>query len=100
MAILARVSAHGVTDRLDLTVSVQFFDDNDPANVGVGAGQEPGSILRVDTWSYPPTLSGAAIQVALAGDIRARGAAFIRARKASADAQAMVPIGALVNVGA
>lgn len=100
MAVIARVSQHGITDEMDLTVTVQFFDDNDPANSGVGGGGEPGVVLMAKSWTYPATLNGVALQAALAADIRARGALFVRARTASTDAQTMVPVGALVNVEA
>lgn len=100
MAIIARVASHGITPALDLTVTVQFFDDNDPANQGVGAGGEPGAVLQADSWTYPPTMNGAELQQHLAADIRARGALFLRARAASADAKQFVPVGALVNVEA
>lgn len=100
MAILARVASHGITPGMDLSVVVQFFDDNDPLNVGVGPAKEPGAVLQTDSWVYPPTINGLELQQALAADIRARGARFVRARSASAEAKLMVPVGALVNVEA
>lgn len=99
MAILARVSNHGITDGLDLMVTVQFFDDNDPANSGVGGGGEPGNTLLVYSWTYPATLNGSQLRDALQADILARGAKFVRARNASADAKTWVPIKSLLAVG-
>lgn len=99
MAIIARVATHAITNDMDLAIAVQFFDDNDPANAGVGGGAEPGNVLMFDTWTYPATLNGAALQQVVRADILARGALFVRARAASADAKTFVPVGALVSVG-
>lgn len=98
MAILARVASHGITAAMDLSVTVQFFDDNDPANSGVGGGAEPGVILLADAWTYPATLQGLELQTIVKADIKARLLLFIRARNASASAATVVPVGALVSV--
>lgn len=103
MAILARVAGHGITSDMDLVVTVQFFDDNDPLNLGITPPGvtpvvEPGVILQFASWTYPPTLNGLGLQAALAADIRAHGHQFVRARAASTEASLMVPVGALVNV--
>lgn len=105
MAILARVASHGITSSMDLIVTVQFFDDNDPLNQGITPPGvtpvvEPGAVLQVESWTYPPTLNGLELQAALAADIRKHGHIFVRARTASVEAVTMVPVGALVNVEA
>lgn len=100
MTIIARVASHTITPAMDIAVTVQYFDDNDPANSGVGGGAEPGAVLDNETLVHPPTLNGAALQTALITEIDAHGAAFLRARHALVDAQSSVPVGALRSIGA
>lgn len=107
MAILAYVA--GTPDGLvtnsatintdfDLVFTVQFFDDNDPANTGVGPNKAPGKALLSKSWTYPPTLAGADLQDALRKVILDLGAKFVRARAAQADANVWLPVGALVAI--
>lgn len=98
MAILARVQSHDIAADFDLVIQVQFFDDNDPANTGVGGGGEPGVVLRYDSWSYPPTFEDPLVlQAQVKADIKQRLVDFIRARNASASAKVVLPVGALVS---
>lgn len=98
MAIIARVASHTITPAMDIAVLIQYFDDNDPANSGVGQGQEPGVVLDIETLTHPPTLAGAQLQAALAAEILAHGTAFVRARNTLLDARSTVPVGSLENV--
>lgn len=106
MAILAYVAgtqtgsgpvSATVSPNFDLVFTIYFFDDNDPANAGVGPSKAPVP-LRTDVWAYPPTLTGAALQTALRDVILAKGAQFVRARAAQSDANALLPVGALVAI--
>lgn len=107
MAILAYVAgtqtgsgpvSATVNPNFELVFTIYFFDDNDPANTGVGPSKQPGAILRTDTWAYPPTLAGQVLQDALRKVILDLGAKFVRSRAAQADANVWLPVGALVAI--
>lgn len=101
MTVIAYVTGPpGISTNFDLVETIAFFDDNDPANVNVGPPPQspPAHILFQESWEFPPTLLGAQLQTALKNKILERGALYVRARAAAADAAALLPTGALVAI--
>lgn len=99
MAILGRISdLVQVSSNFDLNVSVEYFDDADPANIGVGTGLTPRVVLHRETFPYPPTLVGTDLITALQADIKARGQSFERAWTAANTARTFLTIGSLIPV--
>lgn len=99
MAVIAYVvGPPGISTNFDLIETIAFFDDNDPANTGITAQNPPAHILFQESWTFPATLGGLNLQAALRGKILERGALYVRARAAAADATVLLPSGALVAI--
>lgn len=99
MAIIAYVAtAPAVSPSFELVFTVHFFDDNDPLNVGISQAKPPPVVVRTESWPFPATLTGFALQQALRDVILTRGALLIRARAAAADAANLLPVGSLVAI--
>lgn len=99
MALIAYIaSVPAIGPNFDLVVTVQYFDDNDPANTGIDATHPPAHVLLTESWSFPATVTGIALQTAVKDVILERGGDFARARAAQASAAQVLPAGALVAI--
>lgn len=100
MALLGMVSGDVSLNTSDfsISVSVVFFDDSDPDNVGYVDGHAPRIVLYHYTFTYASSLQGSALQQQLAADIKAKGQAFEAATAALTAAKSLLPAGALVTV--
>lgn len=99
MALIAYVaSVPAIGPNFDLVVSVKFFDDNDPANTGIDATHPPTNVLLAESWPFPATTTGLALQTAVRDNILVRGGLYARARAAQASAASVLPVGSLVSI--
>lgn len=104
MAIIGRIAETGPSpDGQQIRVRVDYFDDNDPANAGVGS-LPPQIALLKGILLYPPTLTPGAVQAAAKvaiqakiDEIEAERSAVVAVAAMLANVRNLLPVGALID---